>query len=137
MDNSKFLFVYGTLRRGCQMAIEQFLPHEVRYIGRAKVEGALYAVDYYPGLVLNDKTTKFVVGEVYEMTETQRVLFFLDDYEGIGEDYPQPHEYIRVAVEVEMERGGRLKCWTYLYSHPITDKALIESGDYLLYLNCD
>ena len=66
---TRHVFVYGTLRRGEQRDINLLTPAP-RWLGSASVEGVLYDLGEYPGLVLGREPvpgqTK-VKGEVYEI----------------------------------------------------------------------
>ena len=95
------VFVYGTLRRGEQRDIN-FLTPAPRWMGPASVEGVLYDLGEYPGLVLGLEPvpgqTK-VKGEVYEIAGGLERL--LDEIEGVA---PQPNgEYARRQVLVHLE----------------------------------
>ena len=98
---TRHVFVYGTLRRGEQRDIN-FLTPVPRWIGPASVEGVLYDLGEYPGLVLEREPvpgqTK-VKGEVYEIADDLERL--LDKIEGV---LPEPNgEYARRHVLVHLE----------------------------------
>jgi gamma-glutamylcyclotransferase (GGCT)/AIG2-like uncharacterized protein YtfP len=81
--HTHYLFVYGTLQRGCANDITQKHPG-VRYLGEGTVGGSLYELEGlpYPGILLNGGGP--VAGEVYAVSEA--VLNLLDAFEGF---YPQ------------------------------------------------
>jgi gamma-glutamylcyclotransferase (GGCT)/AIG2-like uncharacterized protein YtfP len=115
----EYLFVYGTLRRGHDNRYAQRLDGEARYKGEARVNGTLYAVKHYPGLVLGGPGE--VTGELFELGDGDGLLAELDDYEG--------DEYKRVVCEVSLE--GRVeRAWVYEYMNSLKGKRVIESGDW-------
>jgi gamma-glutamylcyclotransferase (GGCT)/AIG2-like uncharacterized protein YtfP len=74
-----------------------------------------------------------VIGSVYDIgRHKQDVLAFLDDYEGVGNLFEQPNEYIRQIIPVHY-RNRRIDCWVYLYNRPINGNLVIPSGDYVRY----
>src|SRR5687768_10731375 len=88
-EESRLLFVYGTLKRGCH---NHRLLRNSRYIGEAKLapnyvllgEGIPFLCPVEPG------TGLLVEGEIYEVTPCQ--LHRLDSFEG------HPHHYRREFV---------------------------------------
>jgi len=114
------LFVYGSLRRGCDNPHAQQLDREARYFGSGKVYGRMYRVDWYPGVVLggSDWVTGDLFDDVPESTIAQ-----LDQYEG-------SNEFQRRQVEAYLPNGEGLDCWIYEFVAPVEGLARIESGDY-------
>ena len=98
---TRHVFVYGTLRRGEQRDINLLRPTP-RWIGQASVEGVLYDLGDYPGLVLGidqHPGQKKVRGEVYEITAELEHL--LDEIEGVA---PRPSgEYVKRKIIVELQ----------------------------------
>ena len=123
------LFVYGTLRRGFPMH-RLLRPHAV-LLGEGRVQGRLYEVGGYPGLVLEGDG--LVKGELYRLRRPNSALRVLDRYEGCSPSDPQPHEYRRILAEIHRVRGGRVWAWLYEYRLPVAGLELIPSGDYRLH----
>jgi gamma-glutamylcyclotransferase (GGCT)/AIG2-like uncharacterized protein YtfP len=101
----RYVFVYGTLRRGEERDINCLTPAP-RWLASASVEGVLYDLGEYPGLVLGRASgpgqTK-VKGDVYEIAGELEPL--LDEIEGVA---PQPNgEYARRQVLVYLEPLGQ------------------------------
>ncbi|MEM6262652.1 MAG: gamma-glutamylcyclotransferase family protein [Bacteroidota bacterium] len=134
MDTSStYIFAYGTLRSGFEQPLEEFFPDEVTMLGKGTIQGLLYLVKYYPGLILPEEGGGTVFGEVYELSDAS-LLEELDQYEGINESYKEPHLYKRKQVEATLENGEKFMCWTYCYNWPIeSNMPLIESGDFADY----
>ena len=101
---TRHVFVYGTLRRGEQRDINLLKPSP-RWVGRASVEGVLYDLGSYPGLVLGSNLRpgqKKVRGEVYEITDELERL--LDEIEGVA---PRPNdEYAKCQLLVHLTSAG-------------------------------
>jgi gamma-glutamylcyclotransferase (GGCT)/AIG2-like uncharacterized protein YtfP len=130
IEESNFLFVYGTLREGAGHSAHRLLEKGAKLIGRAHMSGRLYEVDGYPGAVWSEAGDDQVVGELYQLLEADPLLATLDDYEEAGENYPEPREYQRCRVTVEREDKTKVDAWCYLYNRPTSGLKRITSGDW-------
>ncbi len=54
----------------------------------------------------------------------------LDIYEGCGEGFAEPTQYIRRMLPVTLD-GNTEEAWTYLYNWPVTHLPRIASGRFL------
>jgi gamma-glutamylcyclotransferase (GGCT)/AIG2-like uncharacterized protein YtfP len=138
---TRHVFVYGTLRRGEQRDINLLTPAP-RWVGPASVEGVLYDLGDYPGLVLGrDKyrAQEKVRGEVYEITDELERL--LDEIEEVA---PHPSgEYAKRQVPVLLETshlpdaGQSTRQLTCLVYEVAPDRAagcaVISRGDWIIY----
>lgn len=125
-----YLFVYGLLRQKAQHDMSRYLAEKAKFISEATYQGRLYLIDYYPGVVPSDNPNDSVCGEVFEITE-QAVLDELDFFEGIGEGFPTPTEYIRQLQKVTLEGGSVVSAYIYLFNWPLEASPYISSGDFL------
>ncbi len=118
--NGERVFVYGTLRRG---GSNHFRMAGAEFISVGTVNGRLYQIDWYPGLV-PDESAGEVPGEVYQVSPG--VLDELDRFEG-----PQ---YRRVRVEAACggDQRSPLSAWVWEWLGPCDEKKRITSGDWLL-----
>ena len=107
-----------------------YLKEHSHFYDEGTFRGRLYNIGNYPGAVLHDHSDSHVHGSIFSIDEPETVLKELDDYEGFGNDFAQPNEFIRELVEVETENKA-LKCWVYLYNLPVNFLRHIISGDYL------
>ena len=130
--SSTRLFVYGTLRRDPSHDMFHVLARSAIFLGEAEVQGRLYDLGAYPGMVVTRDGSR-VRGEVYEIQSDRwsEAIEQLDKYEGCSEADPAPHEYRRELVQTELENGQRADAWAYLLNRPTKGLPEISSGDYL------
>ena len=124
----RYVFVYGTLRRGGRNDINLLQPTP-RYVGMGQVAGRLYHLDWYPGLTLGGKEAVQVVGEVYEIAPALEAR--LDEIEEI---VPGPRsEYFKRELTIEVQ-GKPLQCLVYeINPERARGKKLIGHGDWVLF----
>lgn len=133
--SSEFIFVYGTLRKETANAMHGVLAQSCVYFSDAYMQGKLYEVKGYPGVIESANENDKVIGEVYKVNnkDSERVLSVLDTYEGCTAAFPEPHEYIRQKLPVSLATGGTVSAWVYLFNQDVTNLQQIESGDYLTF----
>lgn len=124
----RFVFIYGTLRRGERNDITQLKP-EPCYVGHAALAGTLYHLGAYPGLLLagaNSAATD-VVGEVYAIAPALEAR--LDEIEGI---LPQGGgEYAKRECLVELA-GQLIACLVYeINPERLHGRPVIADGDWV------
>jgi len=130
MENgTEYLFVYGTLLDESN-PYAVFLKENSRFFQKGRFKGELYNIGNYPGAIVNQMAGTFVYGSIFLLNDPNSVLNELDDYEGFGDDFVQPNEFVRKLIEVETE-DAMLSCWVYLFNHPVDGLLVIESGKYL------
>jgi gamma-glutamylcyclotransferase (GGCT)/AIG2-like uncharacterized protein YtfP len=120
MMNDSFMFVYGTLRRSSGTHMSQMLARYSDYVGEAIMQGVLYEVDGYPGVIESNKPEDSVCGELFKILDENILLPLLDDYEECSEKFPRPHEYVRKVLPVTLEDGASVMAWVYIYNHDVT-----------------
>jgi gamma-glutamylcyclotransferase (GGCT)/AIG2-like uncharacterized protein YtfP len=130
--SNDYLFVYGTLRRDINTEMHRFLARYGDFVGDATIQGRLYMVDYYPGLVPSGNPQDVVYGEVYKLSCPDNVLSRLDDYEACGPKFSKPTKYVRRKQDVKLKTGEVMSAWVYIFERPTVGLQLIESGDFLL-----
>ncbi len=120
--NNHFVFIYGSLRVGSAGSISSRFPRS-KFVAKAQVNGNLYDLGAYPGLILNESNA-IVTGEIYEVDND--LLSELDEFEATS-------NYVRKQVEICFG-AQRTQCWTY---EPNPDfyrlEKLITSGDWIEY----
>lgn len=128
-----YLFAYGTLMQSFQNPFAHFLHHKSKMIGKASFQGLLFDIESYPGAIQIPEIDYKVLGEVFQLNNFEETIKILDEYEGVGERFKEPNEYIRKAIPTRVETQT-LECWVYLYNHSIKNKTWISSGDYYKFL---
>jgi len=123
------LFVYGTLQSPDNAFADYLAKHCSNY-AEGCFKGQLYDIGEYPGAVLSPFGDDFVYGTIFLMDDAVSVFKVLDDYEGFGEEQPQPNEFVRKLVDVVVN-DTVINCWVYLYDLPVNGLRRIESGRYL------
>ncbi|MCB1743051.1 MAG: gamma-glutamylcyclotransferase [Gammaproteobacteria bacterium] len=128
------LFVYGTLRGSAAGIAElaTLFNTSARLLGDARLNGRLYAVSHYPGAVPSDASDEWVHGELYQLLAPEALLARLDDYEECSPSFPEPHEYRRCVLPVQLihpDRGQlQLSAWVYVYARDFEESSRIHSG---------
>lgn len=123
-----YLFVYGTLLDR-QNEFGAYLSDNCTFHADGKMPGKIYDLGEYPGAVLTNEQNTFVHGKIYHLSNIEKVLEILDDYEGFGPQQEQPNLFIRLLADI-LTIGGKIKCWVYIYNLPIDDYEVIASGIY-------
>lgn len=135
-----YLFVYGTLRKNYDLKLKDRVKDQLRYVGQAKVGAAMYDLGRYPGAVRSNKGPE-VIGDVFLLTDADKVLRILDKYEGIPEEGGKGNakqsagsEFVRKKGKVRLRSGQEVNAWIYWYNLDPTDKIKIRYKNYLNYL---
>lgn len=129
-DRSR-IFVYGTLRRDALGRAGSPLTRGWTFEAYGTVAGELFDLGAYPGAVPSGAPGSRVRGEVHRLpARVEETLELLDRYERCAPGDPEPHEYRRELVDVELEDGRKTRAWIYWYSLPPRGRRL-PSGDYL------
>ena len=134
---ARYVFVYGTLRRGDDNDITRLKP-EPKYVGNAVIDGLMYHLGAYPGVILAkpdrcqvgaaemDRPGQ-IIGEVYAIEPALEDK--LDEIEMI---YPQQRdEYFKRCVQVTSV-GRRFDCIVYeINPDYVLGQPVIASGDWV------
>lgn len=122
---SNTLFVYGTLRREFSNPWAHRLRQQAQYLGMARMQGELYRIDSYPGLIESAEQDAWVSGELYQIQHSG-LLRCLDQYENCQDS---SGEYIRRCCPVWLGTQ-RLMSWVYLYNRDLCSRHRIVTGDF-------
>ena len=132
-DSPDFLLVYGTLRPPFDNQFALYLRNRSRCLGEGTFTGHVFDIGSYPGAIYNEVADTLVCGTVYDIgNQKETTLTYLDYFEGVGGDFENPTEFIRAIVPVYVD-NQTVDCWVYLYNLAVTEKTLIEGGDYALH----
>ncbi len=126
----QYLFVYGTLLRELASPMHSLLTSFAEYVGETEIQGQLYEVDQYPGLILSKNSEDKVQVEVYRLKNPDTVIQRLDDYEGCSPLFPEPHEFRRIKTKVLLKKNQTVSGWVYIFNLSIQGLVRIESGNY-------
>jgi gamma-glutamylcyclotransferase (GGCT)/AIG2-like uncharacterized protein YtfP len=130
IPNPDFLIVYGTLRPPYDNQFALYLRNRSRLIGEGIFTGQVFNMGSYPGAVYQHNADTRVCGTVYNIgNQKETTLTYLDYYEGVGDDFEQPTEFIRAIIPVQVNEQIT-DCWVYLYNLSTDDKPIIQSGDF-------
>jgi len=127
-ESKELVFVYGTLRRGGSNA---FRMDGAQFIGKGRVEGCLFVISWYPGLVPG-KDLGWVHGDVFRVGPEQ--MRALDEFEGLSAGEIEGSEYRRVQVPVFLEgipHEETHRAWIYEWKGAVDESRQIPSGDWI------
>ena len=131
------LFVYGTLRAESAHPMAHRLRVGARHIGKGNTPGLLYDFGSWPGAFFAPDARYRVIGSVFALGPNSRLLADLDKYEGVtpadGEEREFPEAeglFHRIAIEVDLDKGGTVEAWTYGLKEPPRAR-LIGTGDFI------
>ncbi|MEW6380015.1 MAG: gamma-glutamylcyclotransferase family protein [bacterium] len=130
MDETEYLFVYGTLRKCRNHRLHSVLVQHADFIGTGTLRGRLYRVGEYPGAVPSTSVSDIIQGELYALRDRDCAFRVLDEYEGCGPDDPQPTEFRRERAAIFLENGQEVSAWVYWYNRPTNGLEAIQSGDF-------
>jgi gamma-glutamylcyclotransferase (GGCT)/AIG2-like uncharacterized protein YtfP len=133
---SRYLFVYGTLMSGAQVALGKAqrmrLARESDSLGPASIAHArLYDLGRYPGAVAGGGVDDLVHGEAVVLSDPERTLAWLDAYEGIVPGKHDANEYERTLREVKLAGGEAIDTWVYLLRAVTAHARRIEDGRWM------
>lgn len=132
---SYFVFVYGSLRSGFQIAAYEYISQYFNLFGKAKVKGKLFDTGSYPAAVPVQQDS-FILGELYLVkneNEFSWAIAQLDDYEGVVVEKHEHPLYRREIADIYIN-DAIVPAWIYWYSGDVTGKQEISSGDMMDYL---
>ena len=127
LHGSDLLFVYGSLRRGSGHPMAQIVEDGADWMGVSRVEGRLYIIDWYPGLVPAGAAGQWVEGDLFRMVAPEHLLPLLDDYEECSARFDHPQEYRRETAMVK-QAGTFHRAWTYFYNRPVIGLPPAQGG---------
>lgn len=125
MEQTDYLFVYGTLRKNYNLKLKEKVASSIKYAGQGKVAATLYEIGKYPGARKENQDDE-VVGDVFAVKDPETVFNVLDKYEG--------DEFVRQKTRVKLRSGKSLNAWIYWYDQKPVGKKRIPYKDYLNYL---
>lgn len=128
----EYLFIYGTLLKDINSKMSLYLNKNADFYSKGYFHGKLYNIEKYPGAIVSDDYKDKVYGNIFKLKNID-IFKILDEYEGIGDNFSHPNEYVRNKIKVH-SNNEEIESWIYLYNKPIDYFSIIESGDYLSFL---
>ena len=129
-QETKLLFVYGTLKRGFS---NHRLLEECKFVEEGCMSGVMYSLGGFPGMVVSDGLCDTVHGEVYEVTDFTR----LDQLEGYYAHAPERSLYLRDKqpyFSTRKDKNGfsfisiRESIYVYIFNRSTEGLELIKDG---------
>ncbi|HXE69495.1 MAG TPA: gamma-glutamylcyclotransferase family protein [Hyphomicrobiaceae bacterium] len=120
------LFVYGTLMSAAGHPMAARLAREATLLGPASIQGRLYRIAWYPGVVDTPNAEERVHGELYALTDPVTSFAWLDAYEGLAGHGDS--EYARLERPARPLATADVMAWVYLYQREPDARRLIADG---------
>lgn len=130
MQNSKYLFVYGSLRSGFKSTAYEYIAQYFNFVSVAKTKGILYNLGTHPVAKPTDDNN-YIIGELYEVSNPKFASYAfaqLDDYEGIDNMENENTDYIKTLSTIETANHSYTAI-VYWYNGNVNQATIIESGD--------
>lgn len=122
-----YIVLYGSLRTDGEISNKPDLSTYLKPAGKALVEGRLFDLGEYPGLVPGAGS---VHAELYEVVDRQ-AFRVIDGFEQYDPTDVEQSLYLRRAVRLVRPQ---LDAWVYVYNRRINTAPEIKSGDWIEYL---
>lgn len=134
MSHCNYLFVYGTLRLGFSNHYANLLHQNSTHIGQGTLNGKLFDIGGYPGIVSSDSSLDLTKGDIFKFKPDSDLLRTLDEYEMCSPSYPEPQEYKRKIIKVTSVKLTEIDCWAYFYNWDVSMRQRIKSGDFIEFI---
>jgi gamma-glutamylcyclotransferase (GGCT)/AIG2-like uncharacterized protein YtfP len=121
------LFVYGTLMSATGHPMAARLAREATLLGPASIQGRLYRIAWYPGVVDTPNAEERVHGELYALTDPVTSFAWLDAYEGLLAGRGD-NDYARLERPARPLATAEVMAWVYLYQRDPDPLRLIADG---------
>ena len=126
-DSVNALFVYGTLRSDFAGPFAKRLQTFCGAPVAGRVQGKIFDLGEYPGLVESDHAGDIVFGEVYRLPPSSEALLQeLDEYEDVPGGL-----YARRVFSAQLAGGELISVYAYVYLMQPIDFKWIPGGDYV------
>jgi gamma-glutamylcyclotransferase (GGCT)/AIG2-like uncharacterized protein YtfP len=121
------LLVYGTLMSTAGHPMAARLAREASLLGPASIQGRLYRIAWYPGVVDTPNAEERVHGELYALTDPVTSFAWLDAYEGLLAGRGD-NDYARLERPARPLATAEVMAWVYLYQRDPDPLRLIADG---------
>ena len=127
-SDPRYLFVYGTLRRGSRSLGDWRKKFGAAFVGHGTIGAELYHIGRYPGALPSNRSK--TRGEVYSLGRPQAALKALDEYEGYDANEKEESLFVRHPVKVWLETGKTIRAWVYFFNGKTSKSQKISSWEY-------
>lgn len=128
---NKYLFVYGTLMKKYSGHKPIHLEKYGKYVSEGIIQGRLYEIDNYPGLILSSNSSDKVYGEIFLLEDFIAAIHKLDEYEDYFQDDLENSLYVRQVEQIKIKEGETKKAWVFIFNKEVDEKKRIISGNYM------
>lgn len=126
INSPDLLFVYGTLLPGAESPLKAYMEECCDVVGEAWLNGTIAEINGYPALITHDNSSRVVHGTLLRLKNPAASFKIIDDYEGIGDAYPQPWEYLREIRRVN-HKSETINAWVYVLNPSYYPKSFTTS----------
>jgi gamma-glutamylcyclotransferase (GGCT)/AIG2-like uncharacterized protein YtfP len=116
-----YLFVYGSLMRCGDAEARRPLAEGGHFLMEASVPGRLYLAEGWPAAGPAGGPAERVHGEVFELSDPDRILAELDAWEGPGYER-------RLVPALFKDQGFEIECWAWFWTGPLDESRRIADG---------
>ncbi|MDA1273787.1 MAG: gamma-glutamylcyclotransferase [Verrucomicrobia bacterium] len=125
-----YVSVYGSLRRDTAGKIHPLLE-PAEFLGSGWFAGTLYDLGEFPGAIVTQNLSRKVKVEIYRLLSPETAWAGLDEYEDCDPARKSDALFHRTILAVELDSGGQLSTWVYLYNRSTETLSPIQSGDWV------
>jgi gamma-glutamylcyclotransferase (GGCT)/AIG2-like uncharacterized protein YtfP len=136
MSRTEMLFLYGSLleRTGHQQ-VDRIISRFTRILYQGYVQGQLFDLGNYPGLLMSKRPGDRVFGKVVSLSRAAFNLPLLDRFEDYRPNDETNSLYLRRRVTITcLPLKRQVEAWCYVYNRPVKPEMLIPSGHWLAHL---
>jgi len=137
---SEYLFVYGTLLSDASSEIKNIFSKYTIKVSDGSYQGKMYLVEHpdnslvYPAAIPSEKESDRISGEIVKVLHPKKIFQILDDYEECTPDYPEPHEYKRIIVDIRGADGDTIRAQMYIYNLSIETLKRIKDPSFMEFM---
>ncbi len=128
---NNYLFVYGTLMKKYTGYAPINLEDFGKYICEGFINGRMYEIDNYPGVIRSQNPQDKIYGELFLLSDFEASIQKLDVYEDYFPENLGESLYLRKIEDIYLSDGEIKPAWIYLFNKEVNVEKRILSGNYL------
>ncbi len=125
-----YIVLYGSLMSGFTTQKELGIQDKLKLLGVCEINGKLYDLGDYPGLVDSQEEQDRVEAELFEIKD-KSVLKTLDKFEGYWPSNTQNSLYLRKKTSWF---NSEIKAWVYYYNRKVKETDFVGCRNWETYL---